>query len=504
MNAIRLTTLFAVVAVTPGIAFAGESEVVLCSDIVDGEVAGVKADDKVKLASGCNCHGQQPRIRVYGVPSPSDRRPTAPAPTPAPLPKMVAPPSDAAPIIAPAPRPAEAPPMPIETRPGRPSAIDGPYGMEDRYQIGGDGLDNAPSLSDEQLFPNAAPNAPSTLPAGGGAIARAESPSVHMIGDFFNSGLFLGDDEIGFASTPIGGGDRRFKASDNLSPVPQDRFFFNYHHFENAVIDVTGASRSVDRFTFGLEKTLWDGLASVEVRLPFTSGLQAEQNIQESDNLAAEFGNLAVTFKTRVCETAGWTLSSGLATVLPTAEDASVDTGLTFSTFENNAVHLQPYFGLTYGNPCSRAFSTAYLAFDVDLNGNRLSQEDTSGQLRDLGEFRDQTLLFADWQLGYWCYQDHCHHGYINGVAPVIELHYTRTLEGPDTLPGTLENPFGNIDLLNLTAGIIIDVRRRSLVTIYGAAPLIREEAELFSSSRTTTVSPVFDAEFGVQWAMHY
>lgn len=530
MNALQQVALVAAIGAAAGVAWAGESkpagestragvsEVVLCSDIVEGDLPAAAAASRggeVELTGGCNCYPQPPRVRVYGVPSHRPRAPGAgspsppaspsnPTPTPAPMPKVLAPPTEPTPLVAPAPRPAERSPLPIESRPGRPSAVDGPYGLEGRYQIGGDGLDDAPGIPDEQLFPNATPNTPSTLPAGSGAIARAESPAVHMIGDFFNAGLFLGDDEDGFASAPIAGGDRRFKASDNLNPVPQDRFFFNYHHFENAVLDVSGASRSVDRFTFGLEKALWDGLASVELRVPFTSGLSAEQTITEDDNTAAEFGNLAITFKTRVCETAGWTFCSGVATVLPTAEDGVVDNGFTRSIFENNAVHLQPYFGLTYGNPCSRAFSTAYLAFDVDLNGNRLQQDLGTAGLRDRGAFRDQTLLFADWQIGYWCYQDHGHHGYINGLAPVIELHYTRTLESPDTLPGVLENPFGTIDLLNLTAGVIIDVRRRSLITIYGAAPLLREEAELVSVARTSTVSPVFDSEFGVQWAMHY
>jgi hypothetical protein len=36
----------------------------------------------------------------------------------------------------------------------------------------------------------------------------------------------------------LAGGDRRFKISENNSPFPQDRIFFNYHHFHNAVVDV--------------------------------------------------------------------------------------------------------------------------------------------------------------------------------------------------------------------------------------------------------------------------
>jgi hypothetical protein len=364
----------------------------------------------------------------------------------------------------------------------------------------------APSTSPEGTSP--APTAPGSgsadagLPGGLGAVAASESPGVHMIGDFFGSGYFLGGTD-GFATVPGAGGDRRFKATDNLSPLPQDRVFFNYHHFHNAVSDIDAVNRSVDRFTFGYEKTCLDQTVSFEVRVPFASGLDSAQSFGSEDTVATEFGNIALTVKALLWQHNSLSFASGLATVLPVAEDASVEGDGTFTLLENNAVHLQPYVGVSYANPCRRLFSTAYLAVDFDANGNALSTGSASPGfapiLTPLGDVRDQTLLFVDWQLGYWLYQDYGHIGYLNGIAPVIELHYSQALEDPVDL-GVYTNPFGRADLLNLTAGLVFDFRRAATVTVYGAAPLRREEAIIFGRP----VSPVFQAEFGVQAIYRY
>jgi hypothetical protein len=343
-----------------------------------------------------------------------------------------------------------------------------------------------------------------TLPGGLGAVATAESPAVHMIGDFFGSGYFLGGMD-GFATVPAAGGDRRFKATDNINPLPQNRLFFNYHHFHNAVSDIAGVNQNVDRFTFGLERTFLDEMMSLEVRVPFASGLDSVQVTGLDDTITSEFGNIALTVKILLHQCGSLNFTSGLATVLPTAEDASVAGDTTLTVLENNAVHLQPYLGVNYSNACSRFFSSAYIATDVDLNGNALStglrSAGTPAALTPLGDVRDQTLLFFDWQIGYWLYQDYGHIGYLNGFAPVFELHYSRALEEPQLFtPDVMGNPFGKADLLNLTAGLVFDFRRAATLTVYGAAPLRREKRVRFGR----TVSPVFQAEFGVQCVYRY
>lgn len=372
------------------------------------------------------------------------------------------------------------------------------------------GLNPAPGSDD---FPQSDPfDLPSASPQGDyGAVAAADSPSIHMIGDYFGNGYFLGDPgtmpgSLGHtASTPIAGGDRRYKVSDNLNPIPTDRVFFNYHHFHKAVYDINGIHRDVDRFTFGLERVFFDNLASLEVRIPFASGLDHTQTEESPDTITSEFGNVPLTLKLLLWERGDLRLTGGLATVLPTAADATViDSTDAITVLENEAVHLQPFVGYSCGGRGRRFFSSGYVAVDVDVNGNPLSTgillSGGSSTLSPVGDIRDQTMVFADWQIGYWCYQDYGHIGYLNGVAPVLELHYSQATEAPEVVPGAYENPFGRVSLLNMTAGLVFDFRSRAQVTVYSAAPLLRETTEFAG----TTVSPTFATEVGVQCNYRY
>jgi hypothetical protein len=355
-------------------------------------------------------------------------------------------------------------------------------------------------LSDT-IVDNQPPTSSSLLPSGVGAVAASDSPDVNMIGDFFSSGYYLGGAD-GFATLPSAGGDRRFKATDNLSLLPQDRVFFNYHHFQNAVNDIYGVEQNVDRFTFGLEHTFLDDTVSWEVRVPFTSGLASGQDFGLDNTLSSEIGNVAFTVKALLWQWRSLKFGAGLATVIPTADDASVQGDSQYTEFHNDAVHLQPYFGVYCSRPGSRLFSTAYIGVDTDVSGNEILVGSSfgPGNLNSLGTIEDPALLYCDYQIGYWWYKDYGHIGYLNGIAPVFEVHYSQMLSDPENFDGAYQNPFGQSSLVNITTGFIFDFRHNNQVNIYGAAPLKRDEAVLFGR----TVSPVFTGEFGVQWVCRY
>jgi hypothetical protein len=341
----------------------------------------------------------------------------------------------------------------------------------------------------------------SLLPSGLGAVAAADSPDVNMIGDFFSNGYYLGGPD-GFATLPSAGGDRRFKATDNLSLLPQDRVFFNYHHFQNAVSDIYGVDQNVDRFTFGLEHTFLDDTVSWEVRIPFTSGLASGQDFGLDNTLSSEIGNVAFTVKALLWQWRSLKFGAGLATVVPTADNASVQGDGQYTEFHNEAVHLQPYFGVYCSRPGSRLFSTTYIGVDTDVSGNEILVGSSfgPGNLNSLGTIEDPALLYCDYQIGYWWYRDYGHIGYLNGIAPVFEVHYSQMLSDPEGFEDAYQNPFGQSSLVNITTGFIFDFRRNNQVNIYGATPLKRDDAVLFGR----TVSPVFTGEFGVQWVCRY
>ncbi|MEZ6117707.1 MAG: hypothetical protein R3C28_14205 [Pirellulaceae bacterium] len=111
-------------------------------------------------------------------------------------------------------------------------------------------------------------NLSSNLAAGSGAtLASNGVPS--MIGDFFGGGYnYTVDGPFNGGTVTLAGGDRRMKFSENNSPFPRDRIFFNYNHFHNALTDPNGNSRDLNRYTFGVESTIFNDFNSVELRVP--------------------------------------------------------------------------------------------------------------------------------------------------------------------------------------------------------------------------------------------
>lgn len=105
--------------------------------------------------------------------------------------------------------------------------------------------------------------------------------SPNMIGDFFvgsGNAYFISKGFtrdpgglINLGSIPTAGGTRRVKISENMSPIPRDRVFFDYNDFQNALFVPNpstggGYSTSVQRYMPGFEKTFFNGWASINIR----------------------------------------------------------------------------------------------------------------------------------------------------------------------------------------------------------------------------------------------
>ena len=347
-----------------------------------------------------------------------------------------------------------------------------------------------------------APLVPSPmLAASFGASAGGFSSTPNTIGDFFGGGLNLGsnfafqppfntgmeqgDHHQEFASAPIHGGDRLLKITEFNSPIPVDRVFFTYNHFHNAIqesIDGGVVDRNLNRCVLGLEKTFNSGNSSVELRLPFVAGLDAVQNTSDSiSEEAVLFGDIVLAVKTILLTTERTIYSGGLGVSLPTGPNAEI-TFLGETLFlDNEAVHLSPYLGALH-RPNDRLFLQGFLQFNFDLNGNGYSA--TTGAS---GVIQDQTLMFLSGTIGYWMYQNQQTESYITGIAPVLELHYTSTMNDADTdgAGGStiLVNDGANrIDVLNLTAGTHIQLGPLSTLTTAVIVPLKDGEGKLFDA----------------------
>ncbi|MHC4404145.1 MAG: hypothetical protein ACYTG0_31205 [Planctomycetota bacterium] len=346
--------------------------------------------------------------------------------------------------------------------------------------------------------------APPTALAGtfGGAPAPF-SAAPNMIGDFFGGGLafnnFSDAGQTGFpdSTVAIAGGDRRFKIVEANRPIPTNRFFVNYNHFHNAVIDVAGVHHSFERYTFGVEKTFMRGLWSAELRVPFGTGIDSSQLINQSV-VATEFGNIAVALKGLLWQRRNCVVGAGLGFVFPTGEDTSLlesnPGAATVVTVRNEAVHLQPFIGSVW-MPNDRLFVQTLAQLDFDANGNRV---DIFIPTRFSERVNDQNLLYLDVSAGYWMYKNR-RARWVTGIAPVVELHYSTTLQDTDgvvDLSGqSVTNPANRMDVLNITGGVHLNLGACSTLTLAAVAPLRQDESRSLGNEHR-----VFDAEFTLQY----
>ena len=338
-----------------------------------------------------------------------------------------------------------------------------------------------------------------------GATAGATGAVPSMIGDFFGNNYVYAFTNPNGTTVATAGGDRRFKYAENTNPFPTDRVFFNYHFFEDPLLDSLGRSRDVNRFTFGLEKTFFDELVSVEFRIPFAAALNSEQTADPQNAMATEFGNLALAIKGLMYQNECTAVAAGLGMVFPTGDDSVVSSpGRTFITFENNSVFLQPFIGI-YSAPTERLFHQFLAQVEFDVNGSDViipgnSPLSINSDEDEVSRLYSQTLLYLDYQVGYWLYRDRCA-CFLTGVAPLVELHYTSTLQNLDLGPfgtgGVVTGQSRGIfvedlrrDVLNLTSGVYLELFESTSVKLAAVAPLLEDR--------------VFDYELGLQIVHRY
>ncbi len=283
-------------------------------------------------------------------------------------------------------------------------------------------------------------------------------------------------------SPGTGGGVGRMKIADNTSPMPRDRLIFDYGYFDNVPLAPGGVN--VNRLTLGLEKTLLDGMMSFELKAPLASTVDSTfvQGLPANEG-SGEFGNLALTWKTLLHQTDSWAFSGGLQLGLPTADDSRVllEDGTPLLVLQNDAVHLGPFLGALW-TPNDRLFSQGFLQYDVASVGNAVLVNRNLGGLSEVGRLNDVSLLTLDWGIGYWALRNSCRQQTLTGLAWTAELHWTRSLQDPDSVvlgpwAVTANSGAGRIDdieinALDLTLGCHLAVREKTFVTCGYAVPL--------------------------------
>lgn len=356
---------------------------------------------------------------------------------------------------------------------------DNPTGKTSR-QAGKPDLREPPVTQPPTTSSSSSASSTTTNPYAGLFVNPAERRSYslastpNMLGDVLGVKYMV----RGGGSLALAGGDRGAKVADDSRPIPTDRVFFDYNHFDNANLTANGASIGLNRYTVGVEKTFFDCWASIEIKAPIDYGLNRLQTATATtaDNEGTVFGNLSITPKLLLYQTCDWAVAAGVLFDLPTAPDVQyriTPVSQIETIVQNDAVFIQPFLGIQYA-PNDRLFSITYLELDTDANGNLV----LSPQGLPPGRMRYPTLLYVDWSAGYWLFHDDCcdscdgcRQRWLTGVAPVIEIHYTTALENARGADGVFPVR-QRVDILDLTAGTHFQFGRCSTLAVACCVPL--------------------------------
>ena len=248
---------------------------------------------------------------------------------------------------------------------------------------------------------------------------------------------------------------RVFKVAENMSPRPQDRFFFSFHNFYdvnqtiNKDFQVPVKNITASRYFFGFEKTFNDGNGSIGIRMPIDNlaGVSTLKGFRTPGSTAT--GDLTVFTKYILEQNkqTGSLVSVGLAITPPTGPARFAGAPWTFGL---NSTYVQPFIGYiwNHGNFYIHGFS----AFDFPISTN------------------DVALMYNDIGCGYYLIKSNDPTKLVTGLAPTFEVHVNSPLNHRRWY-----NPFdlaGTADSVNLTYGVNIELRRRAILSTALVTPL--------------------------------
>jgi hypothetical protein len=277
-----------------------------------------------------------------------------------------------------------------------------------------------------------------------------------------------------FLPNPSGGGlVGRTKVSTDNSPIPRDRIIADYDFVSRSPIVPGGID--FNRFSFGFEKTFFDGVASFEVRMPFASTANGTTDGMTTEGSIAQLGNVALNLKALLAGGEVYSLATGVGLSLPTASDTRLQSGGADAIrIVNQALVCTPYVALGF-TPSDRVFGQFWAGFAFDANGNPVRVNTGSG-LGPIGKLNDPLALQFDGQLGFWLIHPASRQGRVlTGLAPFAELHFNNTVTKTDSVQSgslVIADNQGNYNISTVTTGVVAQVADNVNLSVGVSAPL--------------------------------
>jgi hypothetical protein len=250
---------------------------------------------------------------------------------------------------------------------------------------------------------------------------------------------------------------RGFKIAENMSPIPQDRIFFNFNYFNdvNSTLNDAFDAPIVDvmayRYVFGLEKTFNEGKGSFGLRLPLNSlsAANREPSVQAGGTSTA-LGNLTLFAKYILEENprTGSLVTAGLAVTPETGPGSFANAPF---IRDLNATYVQPFLGYILNiNP--RLYLHGFSAIDVPST--------------DV----DAVMVYNDLGLGYFLYRSQRTDQFLTAIVPTFEAHINTPLTHRDEYDEL--DLAGTPDVVNLTCGLHTEFFGSALATFGFVTPV--------------------------------
>jgi hypothetical protein len=260
--------------------------------------------------------------------------------------------------------------------------------------------------------------------------------------------------------SPIYPSVRNFKISENQSPRPQDRVFFNFNYYNNMndtinrrdLSPVTQMKAYV--YNFGFEKTFNNGMGSVGIELPLDNLTANSFNNVVSTPTSSALGNLTVFSKYILAQNAQTgSLISACCAITPQS-GTSRFAGAQY-LFPLNSTYIQTCLGWIYNH--NNWYFQGFSGFSFAINPN------------------DVTMIYNDVGMGYFVYRNRDSQAFLTAIAPTVELHVNNPLNHRDVF-----NKFdlaGSPDSVDFTFGLNFGLMNSAVLTAAFVAPVASPKA---------------------------
>ncbi len=299
---------------------------------------------------------------------------------------------------------------------------------------------------------------------GGATSAEANFPP-NMIGDLAPTARFVpmqGPPTVGPPGLPgVRGASlfapsiRTLKISENQSPRPQDRIYYNFNFFDDVAQAQNQYDRSpirnmrIYRHLLGFEKTFDQGRGSFGMRMPIDT-LTADsivQGFQTPTHTGTGNLNLFAKYILKQNVRTGSLASVGLAISPPTAQSRFAGAPYVFGM---NNTSFQPFLG--------------YI-----LNFDRFYIQGFSSFLFTSSQ-RDVTLIYNDVGIGYYLYRSQDPDAFLSAFVPNFEVHVNDPLTHRDWK--NRFDPAAMADIVDLTYGLNFRFGRSAMLTTALVTPV--------------------------------